>query len=185
MVPVGACRRFRWCRHPHTPTRPHPHTRTPPHSHTPTQKKIPLRLRRKLFFHTWGTAPRSRRGNRLGRALAGAGAAVDALVGVDLVLVGTLADRLDILVRSAGNQVLFNAFERVGRQVLSLASAERKLFPDLVEEALGVARLFEEASPPALRAALVAYHQRRMDAAPLLILEREADLLRPTDGGRA
>ena len=97
----------------------------------------------------------------------------------------TLADRLDILVRSAGNQVLFNAFERVGRQVLSLASAERKLFPDLVEEALGVARLFEEASPPALRAALVAYHQRRMDAAPLLILEREAALLRPTDGGRA
>ena len=101
---------------------------------------------------------------------------------IDMILV----ERLDDLSRDPIDlELLFNAFERVGRQVLSLASAERKLFPDLVDEALGVARLFEEASPPALRAALVAYHQRRMDAAPLLILEREADLLRPTDGGRA
>lgn len=94
----------------------------------------------------------------------------------------TMADRLDILVRSAGNQVLFNAFERIGRQLLSLASAERKLFPDLAEEAFAVARLFEGGSLPPLRMALVGYHQRRMDAAPLLILEREAENLRPAKG---
>lgn len=89
-----------------------------------------------------------------------------------------LAERLDILVRSAGNQVLFDAFERIGSQLLPLAAAERRIFPDQEEEARAVTRLFEGGALSALRVSLVGYHQRRMEAAPLLILEREAEGLR-------
>lgn len=88
-----------------------------------------------------------------------------------------LAERLDILVRSAGNQVLFNAFERIGSLLLPLARAEKRIFPDQEEEARVVARLFCAGSLSALRASLVDYHQRRMEAAPLLILERETERL--------
>ena len=89
-----------------------------------------------------------------------------------------LAERLDILVRSAGNQVLFDAFERIGNQLLPLTAAERRLFPDHEDEAGAVARLFEDGAVSDLRASLVGYHQRRMEAASLLILEREAEGLR-------
>jgi len=89
-----------------------------------------------------------------------------------------LAEGLDILVRSAGNQVLFDAFERIGSQLLPLAPAETRIFPDHEEEARAVARLFEGGALSDLRVSLVGYHQRRMEAAPLLILEREAEGLR-------
>ena len=89
-----------------------------------------------------------------------------------------LAERLDILVRSAGNQVLFDAFERIGSQLLPLTTAAKRIFLDQEEEARAVTRLFEGGSLSALRASLADYHQRRMEAAPLLILECETERLR-------
>lgn len=95
-----------------------------------------------------------------------------------------LAEHLDRLVRGAGNPVLAEAFERVGRQLLPLDGAEGRLFHDREAEATAILHLYDAGSAPALRLALVAYHQRRMDTAPLLVLdlaaERGAD---PGEGG--
>lgn len=90
----------------------------------------------------------------------------------------TLAERLGILVRSAGNQVLFDAFERIGCQLLPMAAAEKRIFPDQEDEADALMRLFDGGSLAALRLPLADYHQRRMEAAPLLILELETEQLR-------
>lgn len=86
-----------------------------------------------------------------------------------------LAEHLDRLVRGAGNPVLAQAFERVGRQLLPLDKAEGRLFHDRDAEASGILHLHDAGSAPALRLALVAYHQRRMDAAPLLVLDLAAE----------
>lgn len=85
-----------------------------------------------------------------------------------------LAGHLDRMVRGAGNSVLAEAFERVGRQLLPLAEAERRLFADRDQEATAILQLSDAGSAPALRLALVAYHQRRMEAAPLLVLDLAA-----------
>lgn len=79
-----------------------------------------------------------------------------------------LATLLDQLVASTGNVALMAAFERVGGQLLLVAGAERRLFSDLEAEADGIAAL---PPGPRLRDALVVYHQRRIEAAPLLALE--------------
>ena len=94
-----------------------------------------------------------------------------------------LAERLDILVRSAGNQVLFDAFERIGSQLLPLAAAEQRIFPGQEEEIGAVTRLFDGGALSELRASLVGYHQRRMEAAPLLIIEHETERLRSQSRG--
>lgn len=86
-----------------------------------------------------------------------------------------LVDYLARLVRGAGNQVLAEAFERVGRQLLPLAQAEHRILHDRDAEAASILKLADAGSTPALRRALVAYHQRRMDAAPLLILDVSAE----------
>lgn len=82
-----------------------------------------------------------------------------------------LAEHLARIVRGAGNQVLAEAFERVGRQLLPLAQAEQRILHDREAEAVAILQLADSGSMPALRQALVAYHQRRMDAAPLLVLD--------------
>lgn len=86
-----------------------------------------------------------------------------------------LAGHLDRMVRGAGNPVLAEAFERVGRQLLPLVGAERRLFHDRDAEATAILQLCDAGSGPALRLALAAYHQRRMDAAPLLVLDLAAE----------
>ena len=82
-----------------------------------------------------------------------------------------LTERLDRIVRGAGNQVLAEAFERVARQLLPLAQAEQRILHDREAEAVSILQLADSGSMPELRQALVAYHQRRMDAAPLLVLD--------------
>lgn len=82
-----------------------------------------------------------------------------------------LAEGLIRLVRGAGDQVLAEAFERVGRQLLPLVTAERRIFRDREAEAAAILKLSQAGSIPALREALVVYHQRRMDAAALLVLD--------------
>lgn len=86
-----------------------------------------------------------------------------------------LAGQLDRMVRGSGNSVLAEAFGRVGRQLLPLAEAERRLFHDRDAEATAILHLYDAGSAPALRLALAAYHQRRMDAAPLLVLDLAAE----------
>lgn len=86
-----------------------------------------------------------------------------------------LAEYLARVVRGAGNQVLAEAFERVGRQLLPLAEAERRIVRDREAEAASILQLADAGAMPALRQALVAYHQRRMDAAPLLVLDVSAE----------
>lgn len=86
-----------------------------------------------------------------------------------------LAGHLDRIVRGAGNPVLAEAFERVGRQLLPLVGAERRLFHDRDAEATAILQQYDAGSGPALRLALAAYHQRRMDAAPLLVLDLAAE----------
>lgn len=85
-----------------------------------------------------------------------------------------LTEHLARVVRGAGNQVLADAFERVGRQLLPLAQAEHRILRDRDAEATSILRIADACSMPALRQALVAYHQRRIDAAPLLVLDISA-----------
>jgi len=76
-------------------------------------------------------------------------------------------------VRRSGNAALVDAYLRVSRRLIILEAAERRLFKDLDAEHRAIMQLFEDSSeglPDALRA----YHYRRIDAAPLLILEAEA-----------
>lgn len=81
-----------------------------------------------------------------------------------------LAAQMDWWVRSTGNQVLADAFERVGRLLVQFASAERRLFADRDEEASKILALWPS-DGIRLRQALLEYHRRRMEAAPLLALE--------------
>lgn len=85
-----------------------------------------------------------------------------------------LADHMLRAVQSTGNAALGDAFQRVCRQLVQLASAERRLFTDLETEQGSLIRLFETSGADLPRA-LAAYHQRRIEAAPLLILEAEAE----------
>lgn len=92
-----------------------------------------------------------------------------------------LADWLDRVVRATGNQVLAEAFDRVGRQLQPLVAAERRIFRDREAEAAAILRLSGATPAPALRQALIDYHQRRMDAAPLLVLDISGERRVPPD----
>ncbi|WP_313002530.1 hypothetical protein [Brevundimonas sp.] len=84
-----------------------------------------------------------------------------------------LAGHMLTAVRRAGNAALVDAYVRVCRQLIQLEPAERRLFPDHQEEERAVSGLFE-AGGDALAEGLALYHRRRIEAAPLLILEAEA-----------
>lgn len=79
------------------------------------------------------------------------------------------------LVRSTGNAALVDAYDRVASQLLVFQRAERRLFSDHAVEARTLARRFSDPSGPGLGEALAAYHERRMAAAALLIMEVEGD----------
>lgn len=85
-----------------------------------------------------------------------------------------LADQMRRAVRGTGNATLIDAYERVCSQLRPVADAERVLFADLDLEATTLVGLFRKPACSGLREALSLYHQRRIEAAPLLIVEAEA-----------
>ena len=84
-----------------------------------------------------------------------------------------LAGHMLCAVRRAGNAALIDAYVRVCRQLIQLEPAERSLFPDYQEEERSLAGLFAVGGE-GLADGLMRYHRRRIEAAPLLILEAEA-----------
>ena len=91
----------------------------------------------------------------------------------------SLEDHMTRAVRSTGNAALVDAFVRVCRQLVQLAPAERRLFNDFDEESERIAGLFARTRDDGLSAGVQAYHQRRMDAAALLVLEAEVEWCEP------
>ena len=94
----------------------------------------------------------------------------------------TPSDHMFRAVRTTGNAALVEAYDRANSTLLQLAEAERRLFEDFDHEAAALVGLFKRSSGTDLVDALTAYHHRRMDAAPSLILEAEAGRdVRPPD----
>lgn len=94
----------------------------------------------------------------------------------------SLADQMLRAVRSTGNAAMVDAYQRVNSQLTQLAGVERQVFGNIDEEAEALVRLFRQSTNSDLVEALAAYHHRRMQAAPLLILEAEAGRdVRPPD----
>lgn len=93
-----------------------------------------------------------------------------------------LASRMLRAVRGTGNSALVEAYRRVDSQLVQLAGAERRIFSDVDQETSDLLRLFDSPPGSGLKEALTAYHRRRMDAAPLLVIEAEAGRDRPPPG---
>lgn len=85
-----------------------------------------------------------------------------------------LAARMLRIVRATGNAALVDAYRRVDSQLIQLAGAERRVFRDVEAETGRLLDLFAAPAGSGLGEALGAYHHRRMEAAPLLIMEAEA-----------
>lgn len=85
-----------------------------------------------------------------------------------------LHDHMIRAVRGTGNGALVEAYERVSSLLAQLAVAEQRLFEDLEAEAQAIVTLFEAPAGSGLPEALAVYHQRRIDAAALLVVEAEA-----------
>jgi hypothetical protein len=98
--------------------------------------------------------------------LAGAASAPDDRV----VAAGAVFDRL---VRRTGNRALIDAFRRVDAQLRLLGDAEGRVFPDAEAEAAELGRLAREGGRDRLKAAIEAFHARRIDGAAILLLEAE------------
>lgn len=86
----------------------------------------------------------------------------------------SLADHLLRAVQETGNAALIDAYQRVNSQLIQLAPAERRLFVDIDAEAEALVSLFEGPPGGGLPEALTAYHHRRMEAAPLLVIETKS-----------
>ncbi len=86
----------------------------------------------------------------------------------------TLLDHMLRAVKGTGNAALVDAYERVASQLMLLGPAERRLFQDADTEAAELVRLFEAPPGSGLPETIAAYHQRRIEAAPMLVLELEA-----------
>lgn len=94
-----------------------------------------------------------------------------------------LRDHMLMAVRRTGNAALVEEYQRVASQLHQLGRAEGRLFRDHETEAEALVALFEGADRDTLLGALIAYHQRRIEAAALLVMEAESQ--RPTpDQGR-
>lgn len=89
---------------------------------------------------------------------------------------------LDRLVQSSGSEALSDAFRRVSSRLALLGEAEERVFDDLDDEAARISALLAEADGEALWEALSYYHQRRIEAAPLLVLETAASRLAEGQG---
>jgi hypothetical protein len=85
-----------------------------------------------------------------------------------------LREHLLRAVRDTGNGALIEAYLRISSRLAQLVTAERRLFADLEAEASAIVALFQSPPGSGLPEALVAYHQRRIDAAALLVVEADA-----------
>ena len=88
-------------------------------------------------------------------------------------------------VKRTGNAALVDAYQRVCSQLIQLQAAEERLFGDIVEEAGRIVLQFDQpriAADVSLVEALATYHRRRIEAAPLLMLEAEAGRREAGDG---
>lgn len=88
-------------------------------------------------------------------------------------------------VKRTGNAALVDAYQRVCSQLVHLEAAETRLFGDMEEETSRIIDQFGQpwaVSASSLVEALTAYHQRRIEAAPLLMLEVEAGRGEAGDG---
>lgn len=79
------------------------------------------------------------------------------------------ANRLfSAIVFSAGNHVLWDAYQKVSGQLDLVRRYEADLFDDLGEEALGLYTAYAEAAAPRLATTVARYHDRRISAAGAL-----------------
>jgi DNA-binding GntR family transcriptional regulator len=72
------------------------------------------------------------------------------------------------IVCSTGNQVLWDAFQRVSGQLDLVRRHETALFDDLGDEAMGLYAAYSEESAPGFAATVGRYHDRRIGAAGAL-----------------
>jgi DNA-binding transcriptional MocR family regulator len=89
--------------------------------------------------------------------------------------VDLLPRRLARLVQGAGSPALYRAFDYVSAQLRQSVQAERALFDDLEVEAASILETIGAGDGGTLREVLGHYHRRRIDAAPLLILQAELE----------
>lgn len=73
-----------------------------------------------------------------------------------------------IIVRSAGNEVLWEAYRRVAGQLDLVRRLESQLFHDLGEEAAALYAAWSEEATPRFEAAAARYHDRRIAASGAL-----------------
>lgn len=98
--------------------------------------------------------------------------ALRAPAGADGAPVLLLQQQFSRVIRAGGNQAALDAYRRVAAQLSGLRKAERRVFGDVDQEALGLLSSLArgEAGP-----AVAAYHRRRSEAASLLLLDLEGD----------
>lgn len=102
--------------------------------------------------------------------------------GEDMEPQPALRRRLDRMVESGGSAALLDAYRRVSERLFRFAAAEGRVFDDADAEAENILRRYDEGAMEGVWVALAAYHHRRMDAAPLLVLEAATPSSDPTGG---
>ena len=85
-----------------------------------------------------------------------------------------LRDHMLRAIQGTGNAALVEAYQRVTSQLAPLVAAEGRLFMDQESEAAAIVALFEKAPGSGLPEALAAYHDRRIEASALLVIEAGA-----------
>jgi hypothetical protein len=89
--------------------------------------------------------------------------------------VTVLPQHLAKTVRAEGNVALYEAYRRVAGQLAPLRQAERRVLGDVEGEASNLLALFAAGDVAACSEAVTAYHRRRADAAPRLLLDVEGE----------
>ena len=87
------------------------------------------------------------------------------------------------LVRAHGNVALYEAYRRVASQLAPVRASERRVLADLEAEASELATILSAQDRTRARHALDAYHQRRIEAAPHLLLDLEWERFSPEGSG--
>jgi len=89
-------------------------------------------------------------------------------------LLAALPRHLARLVRAHGNVALYEAYRRVTGQLAPLRDSERRVLAALEAEAADLLAALATGDLGRGQAAIAAYHERRMIAAPHLLLDMEA-----------
>ncbi len=93
----------------------------------------------------------------------------------------TLPGHLARLVRAHGNVALYEAYRRVSGQLAPLRDAERRVLVALEAEAADLLAALASGDRGRGQAALAAYHERRIAAAPHLLLDLEGSRSGPEE----